>query len=359
MKIGGKKVREIALADMLLAYSLIALGVLVLLAISGIYTPMTASGLDFEARTPFRTVISQTVNAMECSRTPAGESAGLIENGTMYMWYRTCNAWEGTNASIIYAESKDGITFTNKDWTNLNRSNGDYYFPYVIKANDTYNMFVRNSAVGTGIFRYESSDKITWSQVCDGAVITDAVYALNPAVYYDNVSNVWEMLLESGALAPGGVYSPIGYYNSTDGCNYTAYPKNPLSVFGNRTGNPDIKKENGVYVVYAWNRTHNNIFWANGTDLTDLTFQSVIMDNTVDPNIVIPDNLAEWEHTYYLYHNGAGGIVVNAAWESTNLTFAQAHRISGEEASHNAPITISNVSIDGKTSPVYDAHSQS
>ncbi len=91
----------------------------------------------------------------------------LFDEGLYKMWY---SASDGTNFRILYAESSDGRSWSNYQLAvNINQSGtgldaGFVYSPFVVKDGSTYKMwYSAQTGVNVRTLYAESSDGINWS----------------------------------------------------------------------------------------------------------------------------------------------------------------------------------------------------
>ena len=144
------------------------------------------------------------------------------------MWYR--GGWASPNTYIGYAESPDGVNWTDYSSNPLNLSGGiglvGQQGPFVVRVNSNTLYLYCSSGGGATIDLFSSSDGINWTLVKHNIV---GIGGANPAVYHF-AGESWKMYFQVYA----GSYWATDYATSSDGINWTLYSGNPVSTAGIR-----------------------------------------------------------------------------------------------------------------------------
>lgn len=170
------------------------------------------------------------------------EPTVMLEDGVFKMWYRG-NTDAGS--AIAYATSSDGITWDKYAGNPIITVAGGVAYPFVIKVGATYYLYAGKISDGN-LYRWSSSDGISWSIDNGGAAIIDiAETVTNVCVYYDTSDTPkWRMLFE--VFESGTFY--LRYAFCEDGLSWQGYPGH---VFTPPAGNPSkVIKLDDIY--YCW-----------------------------------------------------------------------------------------------------------
>jgi hypothetical protein len=160
------------------------------------------------------------------------------------MWFM--NGWNSGTVNIYYAESNDGITWTqyvsNPVITDGANNVGHGSVTHI--GNTYYGYFINDVYTNTAIVRWTSSDGITWTKT--GTVLSagaggawDAT-VFNPKVWVDG-AGLWNMMYEG---TPATAYS-TGLATSPDGITWTKFAGDPLMTMG--SGSADAGKTAPIY----------------------------------------------------------------------------------------------------------------
>lgn len=288
-----------------------------------------------EPPVPFQTVLSPSGTAWEVDG--VGDPFILKENGTYKMWYRGNSFWwEGrwfvNDGTIGYAESTDGVNWTNRQ---LVHSNGnvltDYLFtssPWVIKEGSTYRMWHSDYYVWVGgdwsfyISHLTSTNGINWSneqEVLRGSgnfSNNDDYNTGNQSVIReaDGTYSMWYQVAQRPSVNVGGP-SNIVRATSTNGINWTnrqlVLPRIPGGPEAS-VGSPDVvRNADGTYTMYyvangsigwAWGEA---IYRAQSIDgITWTNRQQILSRNQLASDILTldqPHYFRDTDGTEYLY----------------------------------------------------------
>ncbi len=194
----------------------------------------------------------------------------LKEDGNYKMWYV---GWDGANRSIIYAQSTDGRTWTDHSLALKFGSQGEHdaqdaRAPMVIKDGNLYRMWYNgyDGATAGRIIYAESADGIIWTNVqlvidLGAEGYYDTTWTSNPAVIKDNL--LYKMWYQ-GSNADG---RRILYAESSDGITWTDFQlavdiNNVPGKDTNRVTSPSVISDLGVGKM-----------WYAGWDAGDTTWR--------------------------------------------------------------------------------------
>jgi serine protease len=235
---------------------------------------------------PFQTVLGPSTN---WEIDGVGDPFILKEGGTYKMWYAgyyyvwAPPYWQ-SNAKIGYAESVDGVIWTNRQLVHKDPNDPDYpgtsyYYtnsPWVIKEGSTYRMWHVHRWEWVGgdwsdyISHMASTDGINWGN--DQKVLGGSgnyYNARKPTVIReaDGTYSMWYHFVQHPAVGVAGP-SDIFRANSNDGISWTNEQLVLPSIAGGPEDsvlNPDVVKEtDGTYTMYYV--ASNDIYRARSTD---------------------------------------------------------------------------------------------
>lgn len=213
----------------------------------------------------------------------------MLDGSTYKVWY---GGWQGSystsTSSLVdlgYATSSDGISWT-KSGSNPVQTTHWTEDPTIIKDGSTYYMYAEDEYTGDSdgaeIFRYTSSDGITWTQT--GIVLAlsgsgwDGTHVGTPLAWKEG--STWYMLYEGFGSTTAG---QIGLATSSDGITWDRDAGNPILSNPHHGDTEDIAfdsilKIDGIYYVYGHWRNAGDTAWDSGlytsTNLTDWTAYS-------------------------------------------------------------------------------------
>ena len=219
-------------------------------------------------------------------------NAQILSGNVFKMWFTGGNA-DGIAPGVYYAESSDGIS-----WTQLSST-----VPVIsshVSARTTkiagtyYNYGVKSVGgdFGTQIDRYTSPDGVNWTLAnsnvlsVGGAGSWDSNQIYNPTI--NIIGGIWYMLY--GADGGAGTMLAMGLATSPDGITWTKYASNPVLW---NFSSQNIILINGVY--YAWGDV--TVFGLGGPNPTFFPTdfsrtQSVDLINWSAPTPSIPRTLS-------------------------------------------------------------------
>lgn len=223
---------------------------------------------------PFQIVLSPTATGWEIDG--VGKSCILKENGIYKMWYRGNNYWWAgsyyqNDGSIGYAESADGVNWSNRQRVHLNGTVlNDYRLatdPWVMKEGGTYRMWQADYYTWIGgdwsyyITHLTSPDGVNWAN--EKTVLTGSGNLSNYDDYCtsqpslvkeaDGSYSMWYAVNQRPRVGVGGP-SNIARASSVDGITWTNKQLALARVPGTPEENvlePDVIKEpDGTYTMY-------------------------------------------------------------------------------------------------------------
>lgn len=209
------------------------------------------------------------------------------------MWYSAGAGGSPYPASINYAESLDGITWTKYTGNplSLNGSGytGGYMHSFAVKIGSIYYLYADRWAIGEGkdIDVFTSTDGVTFT-----IAKTSAVHVGSPGTWDDTLlgntfvwnegGNTWKMIYDAyGSL--GGWVS--GYATSIDGLTWTKYASNPI-LGAYMMGSPDVHKIGSTY--YMWAHGNLTTYTSYPTDIYLYSSPDNINWTLVKPFKVVP-----------------------------------------------------------------------
>ena len=197
----------------------------------------------------------------------------LFEGSTYHMWY---GGHDGTTARIGYATSADGITWTEYAGNPVldvgeGGSWDDEYVgaPYVLFDGSTYHMWYDGDDGTDGSIGYATSpDGITWTKYAGNPVMLNGAAGSwaesdvgNPCIRFDGSTyHMWFY----GWNASTAIIC-IGYATSADGITWTPYANNPVLTPDagkwdkQRVEAPDVHFDGNTY--HMWYTGGNTTSW--------------------------------------------------------------------------------------------------
>lgn len=242
--------------------------------------------------------------------TPAGwegsalcEPNVMLESGTFKMWYRGNS---GSNSKIGYATSSDGISWTKHGSNPILTVTGGVAYPFVLKIGSIYYMYAVKIS-DDKLYRWSSSDGLSWSIDNGGAAVLTGHIICNPSVYYDAADTPkYRMLFE---VLTGGAFK-LRYAYSSDGLSWTVDSTNP--VYPPEAGNPSgVIKVGSNY--FCWTGEHFSNGWQisliTSTDWTtwykvstELIKTDTWEDDITDPGMLL--DVSGQSHQCYMWYIG-------------------------------------------------------
>jgi len=175
------------------------------------------------------------------------------------MWFTS--GWNPGTINIFYAESNDGITWTQYSGNPVltDGANAPSH-GYVTHIGNTYYAFMGDAfTFSLGFSRWTSSDGLTWAKTNSGVLLPgsagtwDDMGLFNPVVW-DAGGGTWNMLY-TGRTTTGSQLYAVGLATSTNlGVTWTKYVSNPVIPAGPAPANGKIVVKNGSQ-YYMWGFT--------------------------------------------------------------------------------------------------------
>jgi hypothetical protein len=203
--------------------------------------------------------------------------AQILSGNVFKIWHTT--GWVSPVPNIDYAESSDGITWT-ESASNPRISNGVTAVVHggVNKIGSTYYAYMGNVASGANITfdQWTSSDGFNWT-LAHAGVLTAAgsgteVGIFNPFVWLEG--GVWYMFYDGSDV--GNAHYNLRLATSTDGITWAKDAANPIITLGSGSiSSADMHKIGGVYYILLHGAVSGNlpsdVYLYSSTDLHNWT----------------------------------------------------------------------------------------
>lgn len=189
--------------------------------------------------TPKGTVIGTANSSLTGQPNVLYEGSAKILSGTVFkMWY-TNGSTGGAGAGVYYAESTDGLSWTQFGSNPVIAGQG---FSHIWKQGSTYYMYSSTAPfiAASNINVYTSSDGVTWT-LANANAITASLAWETPGVFQLQVIEVDSNGTWWGYYT-GGTFFTMGLATSIDGINWTKSLNNPI---------PNAGEANNAYGVVA------------------------------------------------------------------------------------------------------------
>lgn len=232
----------------------------------------------------------------------------------MDAWYHTNST--GNNIAYWYGSNPYNLSDGVGILTNL--QNG-FSSPAVTIFNGAYWMYVTKTN-NNGVYAYTSTDKVTWSPACGGALL---IPGLNANLATQNIDGTLYLLIQQNA----GTWNIVGY-NSTDGCTINSIGTllvNEYNPWFGRFGNE------WIVTVSTPNASNYNLRSYRGTSLLSLSYDETLIQLPTGQAwdlghlgdgymYIVPSNASAYfdRDLYYFY---GGNNTIGVATDADDRTF--------------------------------------
>ena len=181
-----------------------------------------------------------------------GQPNVIYESGAKILAGTVFKMWVGTAVGLCYAESSDGLSWTEYG-SNPVIATTSHMYPRIFKYNGIYYLYASVWG-GSPIAAYTSPDGVTWNLQNQSAITLGSSDEFDGSSIYASgvlgvINGTWYMSYAGYNSTVSQTY-PAGLATSTDGIHWTKYSANPIINDGIISANFDFHTVNGIY--YGW-----------------------------------------------------------------------------------------------------------